>query len=519
MSTTRNFSSLRIGILACFIICLPSCSDEWKSHYGKDGQGMQGKNLYDLIKADASLSNFNQLIDISGYNEFLSSGQTLTVWAPRNEALEDIDMMDTAFVRLTVGNHISRFNYSTSTPADKAIRMVSGKVHHFSGSGDISFGGCLLISRDNLAKNGILHTIDRPVAYSYNIYEFINSQPDVSKLHGFLSTWIEEKGSGDGYDIVGTFYNPLLQDKKYGLGSILSEDSAYTMLMPTNAAWDAAYTRISPYFNVYDKNKEIADSMKRVQTSLAILGDLIYRGWITDPAQSGSLVSTSGSVIRNAGDLFRGATLVNASNGLIYLTSNIRYDNVETWNKEIRVECENQEGRATGENTNIYTRVVDANSTVTDVSGNRYIEVQPKNPVAQPAVTFDISDILSGQYDIYAEFIPAVIEGESYRNDSTKLNFTLKYLAPDGSIQSQTSNNHITSGYKKVRIKVFDAFAFPVSDYHDRLRMMDKANIIQNAASTTKLEIKTNVSSIEFNTGRYTRRFRIDRIVFDPIRN
>jgi hypothetical protein len=291
------------------------------------------------------------------------------------------------------------------------------------------------------------------------------------------------------------------------------------MLIPTNTAYDAAFARISPYFNAYNKNRETADSIKKVQTSLAILNDLIYRGKITDPAHSGSLVSTSGNVIHNADELFRGATLINVSNGLIYLTDHIRYDNADTWNKEIRVECENQEGRTTGENTNIYTRMVDANSIIKDVSGNRYIEVQPKNSAAQPSVTFDIPDVLSGQYDIYAEFIPAIIEGEKFKNDSTKLNFTLKYPASDGSIQSITSNNHLTSGYKKVRIKVFEAFAFPVSDYHDRLWMMDKANITQNVVAATKLEIKTNVSSIESNTNRYTRRFRVDRIVFEPVRN
>ena len=86
---------------------------------------------------------------------------------------------------------------------------------------------------------------------------------------------------------------------------------------------------------------------------------------------------------------------MNASNGVIYLADEIRYDNTETWNKPISVECEEQEGRVTGSYTSIYTRTVGTNSGIGEISGNRYIEVQPTNTSAQPYVTFDIPDVLS----------------------------------------------------------------------------------------------------------------------------
>jgi len=519
-NTTDNFSLTHwlAGIFCC-VILFSSCNEDWNKYYVTNQSGLQKENLYDLIRKDDALSKFKQLVEISGYSEILSASQTFTVWAPENGALGSIDLTDTALVRQTVANHISRFNYSTSTPAGQLVRMISGKVYCFSDDSGISFGGCRLITNDKQAKNGILHTINQAIVYTENIYEYINNQPNTSELFRFVKAWEMERITGEGDDQVRSFYNPLFLDKIYGLGNLFSEDSIFTMLVPTNAAWNAAYDRISTYFNVYNKNQDVADSIKKVQTSLAILSDLIYRGKITEPGQYSSIVSTSGSIINNVENLFQGATLIPVSNGIVYLTDEIRYNNTETWNKAIPVECENQLGRTTGENTIIYTRVVDENSIIKDVSNKRYIEVQPKNTTAQPSVTFDIPDVLSGKYDIYAEFIPAIIEGENHQNDSTKLNFTLRYLATDGSLQTATSNNHLTSGREKSRIKIFEAFAFPVSDYYDRLWLMDKNNYIQNIVASTKLEIKTNVSVIEFNTNRFTRKFRVDRIVFEPVPN
>ena len=154
----------------------------------------------------------------------------------------------------------------------------------------------------------------------------------------------------------------MLEDKLYGLGNISAEDSVFTMIIPTDAAWDAAYERISPYFNVYNADADLADSIKRVQTSLAIINDLIYRERINDPAEYTTLTSTSGSIITDVNNLFKGTSRVNASNGVIYLADEIRYDNTETWNKPISVECEEQEGRVTGSYTSIYTRTVGTNS-------------------------------------------------------------------------------------------------------------------------------------------------------------
>lgn len=498
-----------------------SCKDEWNGHYDRN-QALPEQNLYELIKENSSLSKFARLIKVAGYDSLLISTQTFTVWAPDDEALAAVDETDTEQVRLLVSNHIARFNHSTAEPDSKIIRMINGKVYYYSHQNGMSFGGSNLISKDQLAKNGILHTLDKQIVYAHNIFEYITTQSNTTKISSFISKYTMEIKEEQGYDTITTSYNPLLESKLYGLGNIAAEDSVFTMIIPTDAAWDAAYERISPYFNVYNADAAIADSIKRTQTSLAIINDLIYRERINNPADYSTLTSTSGSLITDVNNLFAGTEQVNASNGIIYLTDEVRYDNTETWNKPIFVECEDQEGRQTGSYTSIYTRTVDVGSVITDVSGNRYIEVQPTNTSAQPYVVFDIPGVLSGKYDIYADFIPAVIDGESFANDSTKLSFRITYMNALGKSQDKgpiTSDDFVTSGTQKRRIQIASGFEFPISNYYDRLWLLDADNSVQWQEVTTKIRISTNVTSKQVNDNIFTRRFRVDRIVFEPVRN
>lgn len=508
-----------------------SCQDELYNHYERSA-ALPDKNLYDLIKQNDQLSKFARLIRVAGYDTILASTQTYTVWAPLNEGLSLIDpnTIDKRQALLIVKNHIARFNNPTSTTPGSNIRMNNYKMYSFS-IGGTNFGDAELVTRDGLATNGLLHTIKEQIQYHNNVYEYILSTPNTTKLSAFVRSFEEKRfeeslsipididGSGRTvYDSVTTSYNRLFDDN---LGSINTEDSTYTMLLPTDNAWDAAYTKYSPYFKTYSINQAYADSVRKVQTSLAILNDLIYKGMIDNSAVSDSITSTSGSVIHDPVSMFSGSNKQIASNGLVYLADELKYNDVETWNKKIILECEATDGRVAGPNTGINTRTVTNNSTV-PVSDYRYIEVVPNTTTAQPSVTFNIPNVLSGKYDIYVEFIPASLDGVP--RDSTKLLFDLTYLKATGTSINETVklNTFITSGTKKVTIKAYSGFEFPVANYYDRLWWIDyEAGLhsYNEHVVTTKLMVKTNVSTAELNNNTFTRKFRIDRVIFEPVSN
>ena len=101
------------------IICLlsgmalfVSCNDEWDAHYDRNGSVPQ-VSLMDLLRNDASLSTFTQIVEITGTDSLLVSNQTYTVWAPVNEALTNVDMTDRAALERLVKNHIARYTNRT----------------------------------------------------------------------------------------------------------------------------------------------------------------------------------------------------------------------------------------------------------------------------------------------------------------------------------------------------------------------------------------------------------------------
>ena len=83
------------------IICLlsgaalfVSCNDEWDAHYDLNGSVPQ-VSLMALLRNDASLSTFAQIVEKTGADSLLASNQTYTVWAPVNEALANVDITAT----------------------------------------------------------------------------------------------------------------------------------------------------------------------------------------------------------------------------------------------------------------------------------------------------------------------------------------------------------------------------------------------------------------------------------------
>lgn len=524
----KIFNRLHI-LMALPLSLMVACNDDWDSHYERSGE-VPEETVYQMIKADASLSTFGAMIDTAGYAAMLNTSQTFTVWAPANEALGTVDFDDVEEVRRTVSNHIARFNISTSTPATKGVRMYNGKVYYFEGT---KFAGAEMTESDVIAKNGVLHRLSSSIPYFYNLREYIDIHENTSLISAFLKRFDEEKFdqeastpidvNEDGatvYDSVKIAYNRIFDDIVYGLGAISDEDSLFTMIIPDNEAWTKAYERIAPFFKVYNADAAIADSIQEVQTSLAIVNDLIYRAQIASPETMTSVESTSGSKITDVDALFAGAERIDASNGIIYLVSELNYNNVETWNKPIEIEAEAAATRKPAIGTTVYTRTVSTDSEYApEISDLQYIEVLPQTSSTQPGVTFSMPNVLAGKYDIYATFVPAVAEDATATNDSTRVQFTLTYYDAAGKKKTKTwnDNSFITSPTQVTVIKVAEGWEFPASNFYDNLWLMDEANDASEQVINTTLLVKTNVGVSDFNKNIMTRRFRIDNIIFVPV--
>lgn len=519
----RAGRALPLGLL----LTLAGCSNDWDAHYSPAGDEASSESVIALIKQTPSLSRFAQMIEIAGLEETLSATQTYTVWAPTDEALASVDLSDEAEVRRLVNNHIARHNIPSSTLPSKGVRMLNGKIGHFNGD---TFGGVKIAKGDIRCGNGVLHILDGAIPYRYNIREYISTHPEYSLLSDFLSRFDEDKFDVENseaidvdengnivYDTVTIPYNALLQSRLYGIGSIETEDSVFTMLIPDNRAWTEAYDRISPYFKVYDADAAKADSITDIQTSLAIVSDLVFRGSLTNP--SGRLTTTTGSIIPDIAPMFANTTAETASNGMIYLTSSLNLDPVATFNKEIEVEAEESDGRTVGQRTNVIAVIMGSDDDFyAETSGHSYLEVSPSAASATPSVSFKVPEVLSGKYDIYASFLPTESDGKGANH--TRMAFTLTYVNPSNGRNTSVNFNDddfLTSPDEPTVIKVASAFEFPVSDFTDRMWLLDPANETAARTPKTSIEVKPNVTTKEFNAGELIRRFNIDRIYLIPV--
>lgn len=508
-------------------LALVACSD-WNGHYEASSRG-QDISLYDLLLSFGETSVFASLVKEAGYDQALSASQTYTVFAPTDAVLSGENFDTTKDVKRIVENHVARYLWPSGVSAGKGVRMLNDKIYYF-GSGT-DFSGSAIISADNPARNGILHEMDGRIPYVENIMEYMASDDGTSEIYNFISGFDETKFDSENsiekdidaegrpvYDTITVKYNRLLEDKTYGIGNIASEDSAYTMIVPDNGAWRAAYERISPSFKVYDANPTRADSIQDIRTRLAIVRDLVIRGEQPLAASEDSLVTTSGSVLSDPAFLLGDSEPVTASNGYVFPASSLNYDNTETWNKPITVEAEEQNGRTyNNTTTSLYSRTPDADTEIS-VSGGGYIEVQPLTASSNPSVVFDIPDVLAGKYDVYAVFLPSIVAGASEEPDSTKLSFTMTYLNDNGRQNTKTAKTSdlVTLSRERTVMLAFEAFEFPVSDTTDVLWLMDEENDESDVETNTQLTVSTNVTTSEYTKGTYSRTFRLDRIILYP---
>ena len=492
------------------ILLILACTKKWDEHYDEESFNLPDKTLKELIREYPELSIFSRMISIAGYNSILDASQSYTIWAPVNDALNEVDTTDVELVREIIENHIARSRFTTSDVQNQSIRMLNGKYINFTReSSGFSFGNNKIINANLPAINGLLYIIDGYTPYLNNLWEYIGRTDGLDSLQSYLygqnknifdpenSIEIGIDSTGDViYDSVFIFSNLVLKK----IGAIDTEDSIYTAILPDNAAWNEAYGRVESFFNFPDNAG--SDQRQRDYTRLTIVKDMLFKGRFIQPGNLDSLVSTTGTVFYNPGYLFN-TQPVTLSNGLAYVTNQMPYADTLSWFKKIRVEAEDAEGRDFS-SSSIFLRT--SYGSDLDVSENKYILVDPIS--TEPSVEFSIPNTLSAKYNMYCVFVPASIV-DPLNLTPTKAKFKLTYIRrASGStfISNITpaNNNTNPSGMTKMFVSQFDfEYANVIDEEYDRVAV--------------KLEVINDVTTAEEQAGTYSRTMRIDCIIFEPV--
>lgn len=440
--------------MACAAVSMNSCQDTWDDHYGKTADTEYGNaSLYEVMSAQPELSDFCKVLEATkafanfkqtnvNYATLLGTDQFFTVWAPVNgtfnvdsllqlcKTSEGDSLVELHFVK----NHVARYSHSQNMN-EQDVLMLNNKSHEMNAS-EFGFVG---FEKSNIAtRNGVLHTLQKPVSYYYNIYEALVAKDEYKHIGSFLRSYqIDEldetsslaMGIVDGktiyIDSVFTSKNDLLHDESYNrqYGYLNREDSTYWMIVPTQALWQQLYAEAETYYNFAFIEK--ADSVHERWSHYALMQDLVYNPHVQTSIND-SITSTTfykdklstfhtyykpfgefdGNAIKSGLFNQNWVKTEQCSNGMIYMVDEWPFAKENTYFKRINVEAEGQmpkyEEGATGKKMVMETYYSLSDS----VSNGMYVVFTPASQTDAYFCEYELPDVLSGTYDVCVVVLP-----------------------------------------------------------------------------------------------------------------
>lgn len=274
----KYINKVRIAVVACSALVAASCTDYLDYNTVPEATDPAAdKTLWENISENEKLTDFAAVLKRLGYDEVLNASHTYTVWAPQNGSfsVEELNQMDSIKVeRQFLKNAIADYAHRETDINDTVVYMLNGKLVKFSNKNTdmLTFDGKdILPNAANPAvfnypsTNGLLYIASSPATFRYNGYEYLREAEDMPGMMGayvehYESRVLDEANSVKGaiidgvqhYDDSVIVVSNILTDRMLR-AQLDNEDSLYTVLIPTDEAWNRAYGKIASYYNYVEK--------------------------------------------------------------------------------------------------------------------------------------------------------------------------------------------------------------------------------------------------------------------------
>lgn len=536
--------TMKYILMAFLPLMALSCQDEWDEHYGQTNPMASQESLWQALKGRAELSNFVRLVENVGYEYYFDGDRMFTLFVPTNDCLTEADVdsltevynaqksnriknNDNTVIKQVLQNHMAMYNYAAIASGDSVqMMMLNGKYSYLADGG---VNGVKYLSSNMLYRNGVLFTVGSRLPYFANVSEYFTMDDELDSIAFFFSRYnvyeFDASRSVPGEIVDGkTVYLDSVMNLKNvmfdELGYINREDSAYWMVVPTDRQWRKLYEEYKTYFN-YDNRTAKRDSVENVMTHKAIVQGTVFNMNV-QPSVNDSVISTNYNKANyryykclrpfDEGGVFSGARSVECSNGKVFISDNWAIDKRTTFFQEVKIEAENayyQDSIAKcKEPVGTYT-VPSGNPLYGQVSGNAYVQVEPRNTAVTPLIRFTIPNLLSNiGYDIYAVFAPA-IASDTLATDTLplKVKFSLKYNDQDGRQVNDIKMENPEGG-----TYVYETTPNVV----DTILVARDYKIPTCSYGLSEPQVRLTVESDRGTASKYTRILRLDCIVFKP---
>ncbi|WP_372753382.1 fasciclin domain-containing protein [Labilibaculum sp.] len=480
-----------------------SCDDEVSDEHFNQIDIALEQNLKSLIAEDAELSTFYSLLQQTGYDTLLTYTQAYTVWAPTNDALATVSddiLNDADALYQLIGNHISRYSYTSSDIAseDILVKMFNDKyVENSMVDGTVYFDEAEVIEGDNLSSNGILHKIGDVVSVKSNIWNYLSEADGFSTLVDYISQYESIVFDADVSTIIGqnslgknVYDSVFISTNSYFdlVGDLNNEEERHSYIALSDDVYAVAYDSFKDYYQ-----HPVEDS------TITNVNATLFNNLNFDELSNDQLGTTVCNTLGNCGIINTGSVdeSIRLSNGNILAVNNFDLTPEDLVYKPIRYEVENSARRTVGDAvaltikkdyditaSGLFTNKIQLDENPDDKETNNYFEVE-------------FSYVLSADYDVYIKFSPI---GAS---KDTKLKFEFSYTDADAKTVTNEIESIVIGNEENSSMKIGSTYTNPVyvNDNSDNKYIV-------------KLKVFVDVSEAELVL--YDRVFGIDYIELVP---
>lgn len=348
---------LAIGLGAC---------KKWDDH-NQVGNPDLKENLMEGISVNANLSKFTEYVKKAGLDSLLTSSKTFTVWAPSNDALQNLDpaiVNDVARLKSFISNHIANQSYYTRNAQSlQRVAMLNGKFNNFQNT---KFEDANIIRADVPLKNGVLHVIDKPIQVLPSIWEWVNSTTGQYNQNAFIAALnfnffdstlatVDSISALTGKPIykpgTGFVVKNMFTEK---VQNIKAEDKQFTYFVITNAGFTVESDSLKPYYKT--ASTTATDTLSKYYT----VRDLAVEGIYPAAALTGLLSKFGAGILP---DMTTFVETKKLSNGVVHIFNKVDVRTAAKFS-EIIIQGENPSGFLSDKtgNTNYRVRVNPTNS-------------------------------------------------------------------------------------------------------------------------------------------------------------
>ncbi len=565
------------GVLAAslFAWSMSACTDVWEEHYqaekpiAGDSIVVTDNDLWKQIESDSTLTEFAQLLKVTGYDSLLMTDRVYTVWAPKNGSgfiddmskLQEPSKEDIAlWKKEIVENHIANVSVQANGMREKSkennIEMLNEKAYYLLGSPTAGYTiqEKPFLSSNVITKNGVLHKVDGYLEFRATIWEQLAKEPELSSLWEFLSKDYK-KEFAPGLSVEG----PIVDGEQtwldsafttscrwfYEIGYLDEVDSSYTMYALTNDAWSEMEKLMRPYYQYPEGSFEEEQSTEEAIDSL--VHEMMCRHLVFSNTVNKGFFDGVDTILKSNWYswnrlTFKGEEAKALSNGMIaekelyngklVIVNSVNYNPFTCWHDTLRVEGESLSNADEAHKQYISANkenpvTIHRDSLLYYSVSNHTVGVYSVSGKTNPTFNFKINNVLSGWYDVKIVLLPPQLL--SYADTTfVKPNKFWAYLSHNGQNIDTDSlytginkNRYYYSDSSKVDTVHLGCVKIPACEY-DLKNLCGKDPTLQLSIES-KIDFGNALfpkegSKADKSDWKYDNSFRIDQVIFEPIK-